>query len=179
MKTKEDKRTYSSSDVLEDQIEHTQVIVQAYNHLYPSETKKKSDMLKLLFDKIGKKSIIEQPFFCYYGKNISIGENSYANESCIFYDKAKISIGNNVIISTNVEIYTAMEPVKKPAQPVTIGDNVWIGGCVKIYPGVSIGENSLIVAGSKVKNDIPPNTIAMGDPAKVVKEIEDVDEVDD
>lgn len=122
---------------------------------------------------------IESPFRCDYGYNIKIGDNFYANFGCIILDCNRVTIGNNVLFAPNVQVYTATHPVKvadriagkEMAYPITIGDNVWIGGGSIILPGVKIGENTTIGAGSVVTKDIPPNRVAVGNPCRVIKHI--------
>ncbi|MFC5045512.1 sugar O-acetyltransferase [Aquimarina hainanensis] len=131
---------------------------------------------------------VESPFFCDYGENISLGENSLINMNCVLLDVNKITIGKNVLIAPAVQIYTATHPVnpderlvKNPTKdqatfttygkPVTIGDNVWIGGNSTILPGVTIGNNVTIGAGSVVTKNIPDNTIAVGNPCRIVKKV--------
>ncbi|MDT2045913.1 sugar O-acetyltransferase [Priestia flexa] len=148
----------------------------------------KTSILKNLCEFVGENVWIEKPFFCDYGKNISIGKNTFINFNCVFLDTNKIVIGENVLIAPSVQIYTATHPLKaderinsnhKPneapyrtlTKPVTIGDNVWIGGNAIILPGVTIGNNSVIGAGSVVTKSIPENSLAIGNPCRVVKEI--------
>jgi len=119
------------------------------------------------------------PFHCDYGYNIILGKNFYANYSCIILDVNKVTIGNNVKLAPNVQIYTASHPIeqklritkKESGLPIFIGDNVWIGGGAIILPGIKIGKNSVIGAGSVVTKDIPENVIAVGNPCKVIKKI--------
>lgn len=126
---------------------------------------------------------IMPPFYCDYGFNIEIGDNFFSNYNCTILDVAKVTIGNNVLLAPNVAIYTAGHPVHPAARntayeygiPVTIGKNVWIGGNVVITPGVTIGDNVVIGAGSVVTKDIPANTIAAGNPCKIIREITEDD----
>jgi maltose O-acetyltransferase len=148
----------------------------------------KTSILKNLCEFIGDNVWIEKPFFCDYGKNITIGKNTFINFNCVFLDTNKIVIGENVLIAPSVQIYTATHPLQaaeriklNPApneapyrtltKPVTIGDNAWIGGNAIILPGVTIGKNSVIGAGSVVTKSIPDNSLAMGNPCRVVHEI--------
>ena len=151
-----------------------------YNSLHPSETQKMKALLKELLGHIGNDEvIINQPFRCDYGKQISVGKRFFANFNFTVLDEAHVTIGDDCFIGPNVSIYTAChstDPVRRNsrqewAKPVTIGNNVWIGGCVTILPGVSIGDNVSIGAGSVVVNDIPSNTVAVGNPCKVIKQI--------
>ena len=153
-------------------------VIHNYNLLRPSENQKKLELLKGLLGHIGDDSIIiNQPFRCDYGKQISVGKRFFANFNFTVLDEAKVTIGDDCFIGPNVSIYTAChstDPVERNsrrewAEPVTIGDNVWIGGSVTILPGVNIGDNVTIGAGSVVTKDIPSNSIAVGNPCKVMK----------
>ena len=151
-----------------------------YNALRPSETE---EMKKLLHDLLGyvgdDEIIINQPFHCDYGRQISVGRRFFANFNLTILDEATVTIGDDCFIGPNVSIYTAChstDPVERNtrrewAKPVKIGNNVWIGGSVTILPGVSIGDNVSIGAGSVVVSNIPSNSVAVGNPCKVIKNI--------
>lgn len=151
-----------------------------FNNVRPSDLKQKETMLKNILGKIGKGIHIEAPFYCDYGYNIEVGDNFYANHHCIILDGAKVKIGNNVFLAPNVSLFTAGHPIDAQrrnegweyAHPITIGDDVWIGGNTVINPGVTIGSNVVIGSGSVVVKDIPSNTIAVGNPCKPIKSIE-------
>ena len=131
----------------------------------------------------GENVYFEPPFHCEYGKHITLGENFYSNAGCVMLDVARIRIGNNVMFGPNVSIYTAGHPLHPDSRnsgyeygiPVTIGNNVWIGGCCVILPGVTIGDNAVIGAGSVVTKDIPANVCAAGNPCRVIREITEAD----
>lgn len=122
---------------------------------------------------------IEPPFFCDYGSNIRFGENVFVNFNCVFLDCNRIEIGPNVLIGPAVQLYTAAHPLHpqerlsgyESAHAITIGANVWIAGGVIVCPGVSIGENSTIGAGSVVTKSIPANVVAFGNPCRVRRSI--------
>ena len=128
------------------------------NSLRPSQKKERESIIRRLFGKTGKSFLIEQPFYCDYGYNIEVGENFYANVNLVILDGAKVCIGDNAFIAPNVGIYTAGHPLDAEqrnrgleyARPVTIGHNVWIGAGVNILPGVTIGDNTVMGAGSVV-----------------------------
>ena len=128
-------------------------------------------------------AIINPPFYCDYGKNIEVGKNFFANYNCTILDVGKVIIGDNCMLAPNVAIYTAGHPVHPAARntlyeygaDVVIGNNVWIGGNAVICPGVRIGDNVVIGAGSVVTKDIPAQTIAAGNPCKVIREITEKD----
>lgn len=154
-----------------------------FNNSAPKFIKQRKELLKRLFGKTEKRFYIEPPFRCDYGYNIEIGDNFYANFNLVILDCAKVSIGNNVFIAPNVAIYTAGHPIHSHlrnqeyewAQPITIGNNVWIGGNVVINAGITIGSNTVIGAGSIVTKNIPDNVLAVGNPCKVLREITDED----
>lgn len=153
------------------------------NSLSPEFLDERNDILKRLLGKTKDNFYIEPPFHCDYGYNISIGENFYANYNCVILDCAEVRIGDNVMLAPNVSIFTAGHPVDAEkrnhgwefAIPVTIGNNVWIGGNVVINPGISIGDNSVIGSGSVLTKNIPTNVIAAGNPCKVIREITEDD----
>ncbi|MDE6189150.1 MAG: sugar O-acetyltransferase [Clostridia bacterium] len=150
-----------------------------YNALKPSQTKLRTELIKKLFGKTSDNFNILAPFWCDYGYNIEIGDNFFANHNCVILDCAKVKFGNNVFVAPNCGFYTAGHPIDSKrrnmgleyAYPITVGDNVWIGGGVHIMPGVTIGSNVVIGGGSVVTHDIPDNVIAVGNPCKVLREI--------
>ena len=137
-------------------------------------------ILEQLLGHIGQNAIIEPPFRCVYGKNISLGDHVYINFLCVILDGNRVRIGDHVMIGPNVQIYTAAHDLKararnrgmEMAKPISIEDNVWIGGAAILLPGVSIGRNAVVGAGSVVTRDVPPNTVVAGSPARVIREIE-------
>jgi len=154
-------------------------LTRTFNSTTEDEVEKRFNVLKELLGSIGGKIEIEPPFYCDYGKNIYVGENLYANFGCVLLDCNKIEIGNNVKLGPHVQIYTAYHPTnpilrnsgKELAAPISIGNNVWIGGNTVICPGVTIGDNTTIGAGSVVVKNIPANSIAVGNPCKVIKSV--------
>ncbi|PRD47047.1 sugar O-acetyltransferase [Sphingobacterium haloxyli] len=156
-----------------------------YNSLEPSKIKARNQILKKLFGKTTSRFFIEPPFRCDYGYNIFLGDNFYANYNLIILDCAAVIIGDNVMIGPNVSLFTAGHPVHPEpriagwefAKPITIGDNVWIGGHAVINPGVTIGKNTVIGSGSVVTKGIPDNVVAAGNPCRVIREITDTDKM--
>lgn len=164
-------------------------LIRSYNQIDSSNLEEKNAILTELLGGKGKNLWITAPFFVDYGNNIYFGNNCEVNMNCTFLDDNKIIIGDNVLIAPNVQIYTAFHPLntidrfgeikedgtfefcKTQTAPVTIGDNVWIGGGVIILPGVTIGNNVVIGAGSVVTKDIPSNFLAFGNPCKVIKSL--------
>lgn len=156
--------------------EDARELIYDFNNARPKEIEKKVRILRQLINAKGT-FYIEPPFYCDYGYNIEIGDNFYANFGCVVLDVNRVIIGDNVLMAPNVQIYTATHPTdpkerltgKEFAKPITIGDNVWIGGGAIICPGVTIGSNTTIAAGSVVTKDIPDNVIAAGNPCKVIR----------
>ena len=173
--------TYSAVDQqLLEELNTVKEIIHRYNSISPSATKERLSILKGLLGHIGDDEIIiNQPFYCDYGKQISVGRRFFANFNLTILDEARVTIGDDCFIGPNVSIYTAChstDPVERNtrmerAEPVTIGDNVWIGGSVTMLPGVTIGNNVTIGAGSVVTKDIPDNVVAVGNPCKVIKRL--------
>lgn len=149
------------------------------NLLRPSQLAERDALLRKLLGKTQKHFLIEQPFYCDYGYNIEIGENFYANVNCTILDGAKVTFGNNVFVAPNCGFYTAGHPLDvaqrnaglEYARPITVGNNVWIGAQVCVLPGVTIGDNSVIGAGSVVTKNIPPNSVAVGNPCRVIRTV--------
>lgn len=158
-------------------------ILYDFNHTRPSEGEKRGQILKQLLAEVGKNCYIEPPLHANWGKHTHLGDNVYANFNLTLVDDTDIFIGNHVMIGPNVTIATAGHPIdpelrKKVAQfniPVHIGNNVWIGAGAVILPGINIGDNSVIGAGSIVTKDIPANVVAVGNPCRVLREINDRD----
>lgn len=163
-------------------------LVRDYNNADSANRKEKERILTELLGGRGTNLWITPPFFADYGKNIYFGNNCEVNMNCTFLDDNVIRIGNNALIAPNVQIYTAFHPTnamerfgqpredgsfqfcKTQTAPVIIGDNVWIGGGVIIMPGVTIGNNVVIGAGSVVTKDVPRDSIAYGNPCRVMRE---------
>ena len=137
-------------------------------------------ILRMLLGHIGENSIIEPPFYCSYGENIHIGDCVYINFSCTIFDNNKVQISNHVMIGPFVQIYTAAHPLQaedrikgiETAAPIVVEENAWIGGAAIVLPGVRIGRNAVVGAGAVVIRDVAANTVVVGNPARVVKEIE-------
>ena len=172
---------YSAVDrQLLEELNAAKEVIHEYNALSPADGASRLKILKNLLGHIGDDEIIiNQPFYCDYGKQISVGKRFFANFSLTILDEAPVTIGDDCFIGPNVSIYTAChstDPAERNtrrewAEPVTIGDNVWIGGSVTILPGVTIGDNVTIGAGSVVTKDIPSDTVAAGNPCKVIRHI--------
>ena len=154
-----------------------------FNRCRPSDTKKQKELLEQILGSIKGDPVITAPFHCDYGFNISIGENFYTNYNVSILDGAKVTFGDNVFIAPNCVFSTAGHAIDSEqrargleiAWPITVGDNVWIGTNVSVLPGVTIGSNTIIGAGSVVNRDIPDGVIAAGNPCKVIRKITEAD----
>jgi maltose O-acetyltransferase len=185
----------TSDPEIQSLIHNARAIAKTYNNTISTDTKQRKAILSNLFAALGNNVNIDTPFYCDYGRHISIGDNVIININCTFVDCNRIEIGNNVLIASNVQIYTATHPVDMTARlvenweptditpyfrtyalPVKIEDNVWIGGGVIILPGVTIGRNCVIGAGSVVTKYIPDNSVAVGNPCRVIRSINEMAE---
>lgn len=152
-------------------------ILWEYNRLRPTQRAERERLIRSLLGAVGDGFVIEQPFQCDYGYNIEIGRNFYSNHNLVILDAAKVIIGDHVFIAPNVGIYTAGHPLDtgqraeglEYVRPVTIGDDVWIGGGVSILPGVHIGNGTTIGAGSVVTRSLPARVVAVGNPCRVIR----------
>ena len=173
---------YISDDSIFEQQTPARKLTQALNTADRSDFKKLTSIVKELLGK-SEGAFINPPFYCDYGFNIEVGKNFFANYNCTILDVAKVKIGDNCQLAPNVAIYTAGHPVHSDTRntmyeygiEVTIGDNVWVGGNTVICPGVHIGSNTVIGAGSVVTKDIPDWVVAAGNPCKVIRKITDED----
>ncbi len=169
---------------------HARKLLKKYHALAYEQSEEKRSILQQLFGKIGSNVSVGQPFLCDYGRNIYIGNHVSVNMNCTFVDCNTITIGDHVLIASNVQLYTATHPVELSerlipdwdarsdqyfcstyALPIKIGSGCWLGGGVIVLPSVTIGNGSVIGAGSVVAKDIPPNCLAVGNPCRVIHEI--------
>lgn len=153
--------------------------VRMYNQTLEIETEKRTALLRDILGSTGENIIMEPNIRFDYGYNTHVGENFYANFDCTILDVCKVHIGKNCMLAPGVQIYTATHPLhpvernsgKEYGKPITIGNNVWIGGSAVVNPGVNIGDNVVIASGSVVTKNIPDNVVVGGNPAKIIKEI--------
>lgn len=178
-----DGKLYKSADSqLAEMRNKARKLCRQFNNTDETQIEQRTEILKQLLGKMGENCFVEPNFICDYGCHIFVGDNFYANFGCVVLDTCKVTIGNNVMFAPSVHIFTATHPTDpfvrnsglELGHPITIGDNVWIGGNCTINPGVTIGNNCVIGSGSVVTHDIPDNSIAVGNPCRVVKSI-DVD----
>lgn len=161
-----------------------QSLCQKFNRLDSADEAGRSATLQQIFGKLGEGCWVEQSLHCDYGYNISVGNNFYSNFDCIFLDVCPITIGNNCMIAPRVCFYTATHPLNpylrtsalECGKPITVGDNVWIGGNAVINPGVTIGNNVVVASGAVVVKDVPDNVVVGGNPARVLKKVPELPE---
>lgn len=177
---------YQASDetlsIMRDQAKN---LMYDYNQLRPNAYQKKALLLQDLLGKMGKNVFINQPFYVDYGKHISIGDDFFANYDCTFLDVSQITIGNNVMFGPKVSLLTATHPLDKDIRneqfeyglPITIKNDVWIGGNVVVNPGVTIGCGVVVGSGSVVTKDLPDDTLCYGNPCRVIRKLTDEDKI--
>ena len=171
---------YASSDpeLVADRLACRRVL-HKLNYGEPPDEARMAELLSDLFASVGENAWIEPPFHCDYGQNIHLGAGFYANFSCVILDTARVDIGAGVFFGPGVHVYTASHPLDPEArlsgveyaQPVRIGARAWLGGGTIVLPGVSIGEDTTIGAGSVVTRDVPAGVLAMGNPCRVVRSL--------
>ncbi len=158
---------------------NARLICEEFNLSSIAHLGKRKKILKRLFGSTGKNFYVEPQFKCDYGCNIHVGENFYANFDCVILDVAEVRIGDNCFIAPQVGIYTATHPVDphqrargiESAQPVSIGNNCWIGGHAVINPGVSLGHNVVVGSGAVVTKNFGDNVVIAGNPARIIKNV--------
>ena len=173
---------YISDERVFEEQKRARRLTKALNTVDRSDFEKISEIVKELLGK-SEGAFINPPFYCDYGSHIEVGKNFFANYNCTILDVAKVKIGDNCFMAPNVAIYTAGHPIHPDTRntmfeygiEVVIGDNVWIGGNTVICPGIHIGNNVVIGAGSVVTKDIPEWCIAAGNPCKVIRKITEED----
>ena len=156
-----------------------QELLYPFNHARPDEDETRAEIIRKLFGSIGANFIIKPPFVCDFGCHIYAKDNLFINYDCIILDCNEVRFGHNVMLAPRVQIYTAYHPLDPAmrrsglelAAPITIGDDVWIGGGAIICPGVTIGDRTTIGAGSIVTRDIPADVVAVGSPCRVIRKL--------
>jgi maltose O-acetyltransferase len=162
-----------------------QELVDRYNRTRHSEQDERDKILRELLGHVGEGVHIRAPFHCEYGTRVAIGERTFLNYDCLMLDVAAVTIGAACQIGTRVQFLTATHPIDpeprrirwESGAPIVIGDNVWLGGGVIVCPGVTIGDDTVVGAGAVVTRDLPPGVVAMGVPARVIREIGDGDRI--
>lgn len=170
----------TNNTTLLDLLTQTQEMCHDYNQLRPSQSAERDALMRRILGKTGERFKIISPFFCDYGFNIEIGENFFANTNLVILDEARVTFGDNVFIAPNCAFYTAGHPLDVAQRnagleyslPIRVGNNVWIGGNVCVMPGVTIGDNTVIGAGSVVVLDIPAGVLAAGNPCRPIRSLD-------
>lgn len=155
------------------------LLIKELNDSREDQTTERTRLLKELIPNAGEGLWLQPPFYCDYGYNIKLGEKVFFNFNCVVLDVAQVTIGSRTLFGPNVQIYTATHPIDHKvrasglefAKPITIGEDVWVGGSAVICPGVNIGDRSVIGAGSVVTRDIPADVFAAGNPCKVIRHL--------
>lgn len=155
----------------------------AFNQIRPTDREKQADILRQIFGEMGEDVTVNLPFWCDFGYNTHVGDHFFANHNCHILDGAKVTFGNHVFVASNCVFSCAEHAIDarqrisglEVALPITVSDNVWIGANTVVLGGVTIGENSIIGAGSVVTKDIPANVIAVGVPCRVMRPITEKD----
>ncbi len=172
---------YAPSDLqLVEDRRQARIVFGKYNTTHPDEVEQRKELLQELFGQKSENLYIEPPFYCDYGYNLQLGKNVYMNFNCCILDVSIVKIGDNTMFGPNVQIYTATHPLEykarnsgvEYAKPIIIGNNVWVGGNATICPGVTIGNNVVIGAGSVVTKSFPDDVFIAGNPARVIKTID-------
>ncbi len=160
-------------------------LFRAYNRLDDSEKDKRNEIMRELFRSVGENVWIEPDFRCEFGKNITIGDNVYINFGCVILDCGQVTIGSDTLIGPNVGLFSGNHTTDAEERaaggliprPITIGSRVWLCGNVSVVPGVTIGDDTVIGAGSVVTRDIPSGVVAAGNPCRVLRKITEADKV--
>lgn len=160
--------------------ERARELTREYNHTTEDELGRRRDLLGELFGTIENDAYVEPPLRCDYGSNVHVGEGFYANFGCVLLDVRRVAFGRNCLLGPGVHVYAATHPLSAEeratgleyGEPVTVGDDVWIGGRAVLNPGVTVGDGSVIASGSVVSEDIPAGVVVGGNPAEIVTELE-------
>ena len=171
---------YLASDrELVDDHARAQLLVERFNATSVTEERERQALLHDLFGAVGEDVVVKPPLQLDYGYPVTVGARTFVNYGAVLLDCAPIAIGADVQIATNVQLLTAIHPIDaeerksgwESAAPIAVGDGAWLGGGVIVCPGVSIGKNTVVGAGSVVTKDLPPGVVAVGNPCRVIREV--------
>ncbi len=162
--------------------ERARDLTRRYNRTAAGDEAERRDVLATLFGSVGRTVTVEPPFRCDYGYNLHVGEGFFANFDCVVLDVRRVEFGRNCLLGPGVHVYTATHPLDpadragglESGEPVTVGDDVWIGGRAVLNPGVSVGDGAVIGSGAVVTGDVPSGVVVQGNPASVVRELDGV-----
>ena len=157
-----------------------QELTTRYNRTDPDEGDERRELLDDLFGTVGEEATVQTPFQCDYGFNVHVGDRFFANFDCVVLDVCRVEFGDDCMLGPGVHVYTATHPLRAEdrasgleyGKPVTVGDDVWVGGRAVINPGVTVGNGSVVASGAVVTDDVPEDVVVQGNPATVVREIE-------
>jgi maltose O-acetyltransferase len=185
MKTEKEKmlngELYNALDAeLTEERVSARLLIKELNESREDQVEERNRILKQLIPNAGEGLWLQPPFYCDYGYNMKVGDRVFFNFNCVVLDVAPVTIGSRTLFGPNVQIYTATHPMNykerasglEYAKPIRIGEDVWVGGSVVICPGVTIGDRSVIGAGSVVTKDIPADVFAAGNPCKVIRTLQ-------
>ncbi|MDS0260272.1 sugar O-acetyltransferase [Haloarcula sp. S1CR25-12] len=155
-------------------------LVRLYNRTGATDRESRALLLDELFGSVGETPTVEPPFRCDYGEQITVGDRFFANFGCVFLDVCSITFGDRCLLGPSVHVYTATHPLdaesraegREYGKPVSVGDDVWIGGQAVLNPGVDVGDRSVVASGAVVTRDVPEGVVVQGNPAEVVKELD-------
>ena len=156
-------------------------LVRRYNATTEAESDRRDALLRELFGVVADEAVVEPPVRCDYGYNVRVGDRFFANFGCVFLDVAPVEFGDRCLLGPGVHVYTPTHPIDpeeratglERGRPVTVGDDVWIGGHAVITPGVSVGDGAVVAAGAVVTKDVPARTVVGGNPASVIREVDE------
>ena len=171
---------YDASDPrLTSERQNAEALTSWYNETAPEATDRRRQLLGELFGSLGDGAVVEPPFRCDYGSTVHVGDDCYANVDCVFLDVCRIDVGRHCLVGPGVHLYTATHPLDAETRaegpeygrPISIGDDVWIGGRAVVNPGISVGDRSVVGSGTVVTEDVPDDVVVQGNPAQVIKEL--------
>jgi maltose O-acetyltransferase len=162
---------------------HAGELLDRYNRTRHGEQEKRDRLLRELFGEVGEGAVVRAPLYCEYGSQITIGAGAFVDRDCILIDAAPITIGPHCRLGPRVQLLTAGHPVNpgarraglQHAEAITLGENVWLGGAAIVLPGITIGDDTAVGAGAVVTTDLPARIVAVGNPARIVRELGDED----
>ncbi|AGB39460.1 sugar O-acetyltransferase [Natronococcus occultus] len=160
--------------------ERAGALCRLYNRTTASDRESRELVLQELFGAVGEGPQVEPPFRCDYGDQIAVGDEFFANFGCVVLDVRSVTVGDRCLLGPGVHVYTATHPLEAAARaegveygdPVSVGDDVWIGGQAVLNPGVSVGDRSVVASGAVVTRDVPADVVVAGNPAEVVRELD-------
>jgi len=160
--------------------ERARDLARRYNATSEADGTRRERLLRDLFDAVGEDPTVQPPFHCDYGYNVAVGDDFFANYGCVFLDTNPVTFGDRCLLGPGVHVYAATHPLdpeeraagRERGEPVTVGDDAWIGGRAVLNPGVTVGDGAVIGSGAVVTEDVPARTVVAGNPAEVIREIE-------